>query len=237
MAAASVGVLPVPDVLRALFSPQAARRARAGWGVAMSRWNRVLRSPVLDAVAVLFAVVQVTLIAQMLPLRMFSYDFNNYYVSSRLLLEGQNPYRTPLAARAKVYGFEHSEMIAVATNPPLLLWLFAPLTILSPRTAFWVWVAVETASLAIILWLTKRLLKDRLTPRGWRFVYAGSLASAPVLWHFAYGPIELLIAAVLLAAHKWNKDGKYIGACVAVLLAGMMKIYPLMLLPWFIWRR
>ena len=94
------------------------------------------RSSVLDVGVVLIALVHVVWIALLLPSRTFTHDFNHSYISSRLLLEGHNPYRTPLASESEKYGFVHTETIPVATNPPLLLWLFAPLTMLPPRPAF-----------------------------------------------------------------------------------------------------
>lgn len=202
----------------------------------MNGWNRVWRSPVLDVAAALIALVHVVWIAVLLPTRTFSYDFNHYYVASRVLLEGDNPYRTPLAAESEKYGFAHSPSIAVATNPPLLLWLLTPLVMLPPRPAFWVWVAVQAGSLAAILWLTRHLLNGQLTQRGWRFLCAGALASAPVFWHFAFAHVEMTLAAALLAAFAWHKDGKHVRACAVVLVVGMTKIYPLALLPWFVWR-
>ncbi len=202
----------------------------------MSGWNRVWRSPVLDVAAGVIALVHVVWIAQLLPTRAFTYDFNHYYVSSRLLLEGRNPYRTPLAAESEKYGFVHAESITVATNPPLLLWLLTPLVMLPPRPAFWAWVAVQVVSLAAILWLTRRLLKGRLSQRGWRFLCAGVLASAPVFWHFAFAHVEMTLTAALLAAYAWHKDGHHARAGAVVLLVGMAKIYPLALLPWFVWR-
>lgn len=202
----------------------------------MNVWNRVLRSPVLDAAAVLIAVLHVVWIVQLLPTRTFSFDFNHYYISSRLLREGRNPYRTPLAGESEKYGFEHVEQTPVAHNPPLLLWLFAPLTMLAPRPAFWVWVTVEAGSVVAILWLTKRLLRGQLTRRGWLFLSAAVLSSAPVFWHFAFSHVEMTLAAVLLAAYAWHKDGKQALACATVMLVGMIKIYPLVLLPWFVWR-
>ena len=101
----------------------------------MNGWNRMLRSPVLDVAAVLIAVLHVVRIGQMLPTRVFTYDFNHYYISSRMIREGRNPYRTPLAEESERYGFEHSEQTPIAHNPPLLLWLFAPLTMWAPRPA------------------------------------------------------------------------------------------------------
>jgi len=184
----------------------------------------------------LIALIYVVRIAEMLPSRTFSYDFNHYYVTSRLLLDGQNPYRTPLASESEKYGFEHTKMIPVATSTPLSLWLLTPLAMLLPRPAFWIWVGMEAISLGAIFWLTKRLLQGQLTPRGWRFLCAGFLCSSPLLLHFMYSPEDLMLGAVFLAAYAWHKNGHDNRACWAVMLAGLVKVYPLIILPWFVWR-
>src|SRR5512136_1761535 len=106
--------------------------------------------------------------------------------------------------------------VPIVTNPPGLLWLFAPFALLPPRVAFWVWVAVETASLAAILWLTRRLLSGRLTTRAWWFVMAATLSSSSIYWHFLYSQVQLPLVALVLAGYAWRRSGHQMVACLAV---------------------
>jgi hypothetical protein len=116
------------------------------------------------------------------------------------------------------------------------MWLFALFARLAPGPGFVCWVTVEIGSLVIILWQTRRLLGERVTKRGWLFVCAAALASVPVYWHFVYSQIGLLLAALVLTAYVWHVQGKQTLACVAVATAGLLKVFPLVLLPWFLWR-
>jgi hypothetical protein len=170
-----------------------------------------------------------------LPASAVRNDFAHYYVASRLFLERSNPYATPLEPAYAAAGFVFRSDVPTVTNPPGLLWLFAPFALLPPRVAFWVWVAVETASLAAILWMTRRLLSGRLTTRAWWFVMAATLSSSSVYWHFQYSQVQLLLAALVLAGYAWQRSGHQMVACLAVAVAGVIKLYPLVLLPWFIW--
>jgi hypothetical protein len=79
-------------------------------------------------------------------------------------------------------------------------------------------------------------LVGRLTKRGWLFVCAAALATAPVYWHFIYSQIGLLLAALVLTAYAWHLQGKQTLSCVMVATAGLLKVFPLVLLPWFLWR-
>ncbi len=198
--------------------------------------NKLATSRWLDVALALWVVWAVVQIAQAVSTRGFEYDFNHYYVSSRLLATGHNPYRTPLAPLSRELGFTVPEGIKTATNPPLLLWLLVPLSVLPPRAAFGLWVVVELVSLGAIVWMTLDLLEERLTRRG-RWLVAGlAVAVQPVFWNFYFSHVELLIAAALLAAYRWHVRGKHTAACVTVLGTGLLKLYPLALLPWFIWR-
>lgn len=200
-------------------------------------WLRRLgQNRMLDFGAAVIVLLSVWRIILMLPSRVYTYDFNHYYVSSRLLLDGKNPYTTPLEPLSKEFGFERPENIPTATNPPGLLWLFAPFALSPPPKAFALWTGVQALSLCAILWMTRHLLRDRLSARGWKFLCAAVLSSAPVFWHFRFSHVELLLAAAVLAAYACHRTGRDIVACLIVATAAVVKLYPLALLPWFVWR-
>lgn len=202
----------------------------------MKLLTRLGRNRLLDVGGLLIAVATVGRIALMLPQRAVENDFAHYYVSSRLALEGQNLYRTSLAPLYPKYGFVFHPRVPSPTNPPVLVWLFAPFAVLRPAWAFGLWVALQTVSLGVVLWLTKRLLRGRLSERGWRFVCAGVVASQIVYWHFYFSQVQLLLVAVVLLAYVLLLDGRHEAACLAVTAAGLLKLFPFVLLPWFIWR-
>jgi multidrug transporter EmrE-like cation transporter len=189
----------------------------------------------LDVAAVMIAVSAVGLWFVRVPPRWSDSDFSYYYVSSRMLLEGQNPYTTPLQAMSQALGFRFSEEFPIAGYPPSFLRLFAPLAALPPRVAFAIWVSMEIGCLAVVLWLTRRLLGERLSARGWLFVATLAICSRTVTYHLFYSQIQLLLAALVLAGYAAHRGGKHGWACLLVSIAGILKFYPFLLLPWFIW--
>jgi hypothetical protein len=193
------------------------------------------RSRLWDVGAALIAVLGAVKIAVVLPLQADRADFAHHYVWSRLLVQGANPYRVKLRPHYEKYGFVYDETTPAATYPPSLLWLFGPVALLGPRAACGCWVVVQAACLAAILLLTRRLLQGRLSARGWRFVCAAAVASTPVYLHFAYSQAQVPLALLVLAAYACHRAGRHAVATLAVTVAGLLKLYPFLLLPWFVW--
>jgi len=198
-------------------------------------WKRIAQNRLLDVGAVGIALLVVVMLATKLPERAKQIDFVHYYLSSRLLLEHKNPYATPLAPLCEQYGFVCHGDIPTGTNPPPLLWLFAPFALLPPLGAYCLWQLLQVAALAVLLWQARRLLANRLSARGFRFLVAAAVASAPVYWHFYYAQVQLLLAALALTGYAWMLRGRTHAACLAVTAAGLLKLFPLVLVPWFIW--
>lgn len=202
----------------------------------MKRVGPFLLPLVLDVLALALVLFGVAHVARELPSRAISNDFAHYYISSRLLLTGGDVYSTPLEPEYDRWGFHYYRGIPTETNPPFLVDIFAPFAVLPPRAAFWAWVLVEVASLGCILRLTWQLTASRLSVRVRRLVCAGIIASAPVYWHFFFSQCQLLIAAIILIAYRWLRNGRPSGACLAITTVAWLKIFPILLLPWFWWR-
>jgi hypothetical protein len=198
----------------------------------------------LNAVALGLVLFGVAHVARVLPSRAISNDFAHYYISSRLLLTGRDVYTTPLPPEYERWGFRYTHVIPSATNPPLLVDVFALFAALPPRAAFWAWALLEIVSLGCVLALTWRLTPtlvsgltaSRLSAPVRRLVCAGIIASAPVYWHFYFSQSQLLIAAVILIAYACLRSGRPVTACLAITTATWLKLYPVMLVPWFLWR-
>ena len=202
----------------------------------LTQMRRIAGNRLWDAGLWAVAIVCLVRLALALPERAHRIDLAHYYTSSRLLIETGHPYGTDLTQLYQRYGFIVPEDIRQATNPPSLLWLFVPFVLLTPGQAFVAWAAVQALALGAILWQTKRLLRDRLSPRAWRFLFLGILISHPIYWHFLMSQSQLLSAALVLTAYAWQREGKHWRAILAVMVTGFLKIFPLILLPWFIWR-
>ena len=198
--------------------------------------GRKWRPWLLQTLALGLALFGVVHIARDLPARANGNDFAHYYISSRLLLTGADLYSTPLQPEYERWGFRYTHPIPTATNPPLLVAIFAPFALLPPVAAFWAWVMLEMFSLGCILMLTWRLSANRLSlPVRW-LVCGAAVASAPVYWHFFFSQSQLLIAVVILLAYWYLRNGRPVSACVAVTTTVWLKLFPAVLVPWFLWR-
>src|SRR6266404_1922383 len=96
-----------------------------GW--IMTRWRRLAQNRLLDVGAVVVMLLLLSRWVVILPTRWCDYDFNHYYVGSRILLERQNPYTTSPEGMSHALGFTSSEHMPNAGYPPSFLWLLTPL--------------------------------------------------------------------------------------------------------------
>jgi hypothetical protein len=62
------------------------------------------------------------------------------------------------------------------------------------------------------------------------------LISDAVLTHFGYSQMGLLLAVLVAGALVCLRAGRPAGGVVLVVTAGMLKLFPFALLPWFLWR-
>lgn len=189
----------------------------------------------IDAGAALIVLLSLWKIVAVLPHQSKEFDFAHFYTWSYMLREGANPYTDPIADEYAKHGFRFQTETPTATYAPPLLQLFSPLTRLQPGAAFVLWIGVQIVSLGLVLWLTGRLLRDRMSHRGMYFVCAATLASTAVYHHFISSQVQLQLTVLLLLAFTFHKSGKNTLACLAIAIAGLIKLFPLVLLPWFLW--
>jgi len=201
----------------------------------MNWWWRLATYRILDVAAVVLLASVLVWWTVILPPQWREFDFNDYYSTGWMLLHGQNPYTTSMEATARAFGLEYSTEVPVAEYPPPFIWMFAALAVMPPRAAFAVWLALEVICLAAILWLTRKLLGDKLSARGFLFVVALTVISRTVSYSLFNSQAQLLLAALVLAAYVLHRTGRTGWACVAASTAGVLKVYPFVLLPWFVW--
>ena len=154
--------------------------------------------------------------------------------------------RRPFFARAKILTSFRSNRSAknmdsnttreflTAPNPPLLIRMFTWLAWLPPTAAFGVWSIVEIACLVGLFEATRRIVRWRADDvRFWLFV--GLVVSSTSLQsHFVYSQVQLLVGVVIATAFLARRNGRGLLACGLIALATGFKIYPAVLLPWFV---
>jgi hypothetical protein len=196
--------------------------------------NSRLPALVVGLITILF-ILRIGLI---LPERSARDDFAHYYIAGKIYLSGQNPYGENLAPLYDTHGFFYDGETGSVTapNPPPFYFLIAPLAMLGPGPAFYVWLSIEILCLIFIFWSTRWLLKDDLSARSWMVLCAAIICSQWIYGHFFYSQAGLLLVALVQAAFCLHRLQKYTPACLVIVLAGMIKIFPFVLLPWFLVR-
>ncbi|QEG20349.1 glycosyltransferase family 87 protein [Mariniblastus fucicola] len=193
-------------------------------------------------------------------------DFAHYYVSSKLWLEGKDVYGVELTPLYEQLGWNDlKEPVFGATNPPPLLVLFAPFAVLNPQVAHVAWMLAQILAFVFATWLAWKCVRDEAEAGGFLFVLAIFLFLPFLKSHFYYSQVQLILMAMVLFAYQLLPESgtgqsligrsgietnnlakgsaarfkaRFGGAlsCAIVSLAALIKIYPLVLLPWFVWR-
>lgn len=195
-----------------------------------------LTGKTLRLLLLLLAVLGAAKIVASLPGRWGREDFSHYYATSRMLLSGENPYTQPLKPFFERHGFVFDPGINHGTNPPALAWLLAPLARLSPAGAFAWWEIIQACSLLAVFLLTYRLLAPRLSPDLFLTACCVSLYTSPVQLHFYTGQTQLLLLALILLADALLRADRRAAAIGLVTATALLKLFPLVLVPWFLWR-
>jgi len=190
----------------------------------------------LNVLALALTVFGAVHVARQLPARATRNDFAHYYISSRLLLSGADVYSTPLEPEYARWGFQYAASIPTATNPPLLVGVFAPFAMLPPQAAFRAWTLLEIVCLGYVLVQIWQTTSPTLSAPARRLLCGAVIASAPVYWHFVFSQCQLLIAMLILLAYRLLRNGKPELACLVMTTAAWLKFFPAILLPWFLWR-
>lgn len=168
-----------------------------------------------------------------------SSDLFRYLWDGRVQLAGVNPYRHPPAAPelAELRDPEVWPRInrpwARTVYPPAAQWLFALVAAVTPGTVL-AWrlavLAIEALTIGLLLAILRRLG----APPTAVVVYAWS--PLVVYEGVQAGHLDAAVLPVILLGVLGRMSGTPVGAGVAVGVAGLMKLYPLVLVPaWWRW--
>ncbi len=162
-------------------------------------------------------------------------DFSVYYLSALTARQGLDPYRANFGALAKQFHF-NIKGIAHATDPPTFVVCIEPLSLMGPRAAYWLWMGINAAMLAAALFL----LFGPQTGLGAGVALAlaaFAILYPPVADHFFYAQskIPILLALVLMA--RWMEAGYDAAAGLMLALAGLLRLFPMLLLVYLVLRR
>ena len=199
---------------------------------------------VVAALVLAFRALQFALLTRQVQ---WGYDFSFYWTAGKRLLNGEAIYTA--AQLAGPYAPQGQDGFLY---PPPFAALVAPLAALFPndyRSAAWVWTglgAVVLTLAVLVLWRSERL-GDRfpiLAGRGRWFLVAAAFAFPPVVGELVLGNVHLLLLGLLTVAwlgirrdeQRSDHRGEWI-AGLAVGAAAIIKVFPGVLLLWFLLTR
>ena len=173
----------------------------------------------------------------------WAYDFSFYWTAARHLLDGEPIYAAaqlagPYAPQGQE-GFLYPPPLAAAVTP------FAVVFPSTPSTAAWIWLAIGAATLVVSVLKLSRAerLGDRhplLADSGRWLLVAAAFAFPPVVGELVLGNVHLLLLGLLTLAWLGVRHGDARGewaAGLAVGVAAIVKVFPALLLLWFVLTR
>ena len=188
----------------------------------------------VSAAGVLAVVATVVIVLNVLFQFMISWpsenlrDFGSFWESGRAAMEGRNPYEIHnLSYRVEIKHFSGANP---NLNPPALLLIMAPVSLMDPYAAYLsVWWGSLAAYLAALIWLIRRYQP----PDGkWLFFWAVSL---PGFWGTLFlGQIYVPLAIAAGAAWILQDRGRLIWAGILIGMVAAFKpnflVWPVLLL-------
>jgi hypothetical protein len=193
------------------------------------------RSNLLAAMLCICALMYVAAWLRILPDRETHTDFSQFYVSALLMRNHQDTYNTDIHAIGAAFGLDTAN-IEQANYPPTFLMMFEPLTLVRPRSAFWIWTFVNVVALAISLWMLLR----PAAKYGTRIVVsmlALSLIYPPVTNHFYYSQSKILLLLMLTAMMLALERRHDLIAGVLLALGTLWLMFPIALFGYLILSR
>jgi hypothetical protein len=162
-------------------------------------------------------------------------DFSSYYMWAYAARHNLNPYIVdfePIAAslHLRTDGMDHADY------PPTFILMFEPLTALSPRAAYRLWIGLSAAAFAAALILL--LGGDSGLDFRIRIAMAAlAILFYPIRVHFNWAQTQLVLLPMLIIADRLLERGRYKVAGFIVALAGLIKIFPLFICGYLIAER
>jgi len=173
----------------------------------------------------------------------WGYDFSAYWAAANRLLAGGSPYVAEQLAGP--YGPQQQFLYLY---PPSLAAAVTPLAAILPtdyHAAAWVWAAIGALIVAwttVAIWRREPIAErfPMLAGRGWWLLLAGVVAFPPVVGELVMGNVHLLLLGLLTVAwlgiRRETNGGEWV-AGLAVGVAAVVKVFPGLLLLWFLLTR
>jgi hypothetical protein len=167
--------------------------------------------------------------------RTLNTDFPNYYMAARLVHEGYDTsrmYEWTWIQREKDHRGVDRRVVGLLPITPLSTLAVWPIAELEPLTAKHVWIVFNLLLLVPMAWMLQRM--TRLSYVRIALMFA---LSFPLYRNLLYGQFYILLMLMIVAACWCWLRGWQVAAGVLVAVAAGCKVFPALLLVWFLRRR
>jgi hypothetical protein len=168
--------------------------------------------------------------------RFLNTDFPNYYLVARLLREGYSLdriYDWIWLQRIKDQWGIGQQLVGFAGLTPFSALPVVPLSFFSALIAKRLWVLAN-----LLLLVSSVELLHKVTSLGRRRVWLLCLLAVfPLRTSFLLGQMHLFVLFCLVLAYYFYRKGSWIACGVCLTLAGAVKVYPLLFILYFVWKR
>ncbi len=163
-------------------------------------------------------------------------DFKAYYIAADMLRRGRDFYDVDLQTEeVRARGLPPNESFYI--YPPLLAMVFVPLTALSIQTAAQTWFFINLVLYGVSLVLICQSLELSRVTRMLALLWVVAFLFPPALFNLYKGQANIAILLLLALTYWLYHRGQHAAAGMSLGLAVMIKVIPVLLLLYFIWKR
>ena len=168
--------------------------------------------------------------------RSLNTDFPNYYLVARLLREGYSLdriYDWIWLQRIKDHWGISQQLVGFAGLTPFSALPVVPLSFFSALIAKRLWILAN-----LLLLVSSVELLNKVTSIGRRRIWLLCLLAVfPLRTSFLLGQMHLFVLFCVVLAYYFYRRGNWIACGVGLALAGAVKVYPLLFVLYFVWKR
>lgn len=156
-------------------------------------------------------------------------DFRRYYADAQLLAHGGDPWQAQLAQSAT--------SLRQIAYPPAFYFTFSPLCRFRPRTAYWIWETLQFFCLVSALIITLHEVGAAASGNFVRSAFAFAFLFPPLQNAIHWGQPTPLLLLLLVASWSCARGGREFTAGLLLGAASLLKIFPLVVGGYFLFRR
>lgn len=167
--------------------------------------------------------------------RQMYWDFPNYYVSSRLILDGESVSQFYdnewFESQASAIGIENPARFN--PFPPVTSLIMLPLSGFEPLTAKRIWVLINVMLLVFVIWLSSKLFRFNMALSTFIILLSGTSLAL----NFRLGQFYLLILLLLLVVYFAYQKGYLRSSALLLSAITIIKYFPLVFIAGFLKRK